>query len=68
MKIERRFIAKLVISNFVGAIWWVALFIVGGGSAGAGVVVWCGWDFCVRSNRKNRDSAKGRGGIAEDGL
>ena len=25
--------------------------------------MWCGWDFCVRSNRKNRDSAAGRVGI-----
>ena len=39
----------------------VALFFVGDGSAGAGVDVWCGWDFCVRSNRKNRDSAAGVG-------
>jgi len=45
-------------SNFVGANLVFALFIWGGGSDGVGVVVWCGWDFCVRSNRKNRDSAE----------
>jgi len=53
------------ISNFVGANLVFALFIGGGGSAGAGAVVWCGWDFCVRSNRKNRDSAEGVGVQAE---
>ena len=35
-----------------------------GWRAGAGRDEGKGWDFCVRSNRKNRDSAEGRGEIA----